>query len=218
MYFILPGTMNSSYVKKCQLCTVKVPDLKHLLKHIRQVHAHKPGFRICCGLSGCPRLFRTFEVFRNHVYAIHTDCEAILTPTSSHEDYTSDSVEGDISDNSEDNPSEQSYFNLRKKAAAIWILKIQEVYKLPQSTMDKILADVTGFIQDLLTDLYDDVKSSLTKAGVNASLVAALSELFSSPYTNPFAGLRTQHTQLKFYTETFKFVVSFHISLTYTVY
>ena len=74
---------------------------------------------------------------------------------------------------------EETYVDARKIAAAVWILKIQEVYKIPQSTMNQIITDITGFIQDLLTDLYVDVKSTLTEAGVNPASVSALSELFS---------------------------------------
>ena len=42
------------------------------------------------------------------------------------------------------------------------------------------LTDITGFIQDLLTDLYSDVISTLTKAGVNPSAVEAHNIINSS--------------------------------------
>ena len=75
-------------MKSCQFCPFKAPDLKHFLKHIRQVHTHKPEFQIVCNLSGCPRKFRKFEVFRNHMYGFHTDEEAIIAqvPSPSAED------------------------------------------------------------------------------------------------------------------------------------
>lgn len=153
-----------------------------------------------------PRLFRTFEVFRNHVYLFHTDDETTSTPDSSNSDNShSDST------NPEDLPPESS-FSARKIAAATWILKIQEIYKIPQSTMEKIITDITGFIQDLLTDLRDDVNSTLADADnvISPSSLSALSSLFdhSSSYANPFGGLENQYLQLRFYKKAFNFVVS----------
>lgn len=196
---------SSSTVKQCQLCVTKAPDLKHLLKHIRQVHAHQPGFKLCCGLSGCPRMFTTFEVFRNHVYAVHTDDEVISIPMP--EEHPTEEINDPLLDDDNDLSAGQSVRQSRKKAAAIWILKIQEVYKLPQSTMENILTDVTGFIEDMLTELYEDVVSFLAEAGVEVSSVAGLSDLFRS-HANPFAGLQTQFTQLKFYIDALNLVVS----------
>ena len=100
--------------------------------------------------------------------------------------------------------------NARKKAAATWILKVQETYKLPQSTMELILKDITGFIQDMLIDLYEDVGTILADAGINCTTVAGLSFLFSSDSTfaTPFAGLESHHCQMKFYKESMGLVVS----------
>ena len=80
-----------------------------------------------------------------------------------------------------------------KRSAALWILKVQESYQLPQSTMEKIVSDMTGLFQDLLLDLNDDVKSCLSKAGIGD--VPGLAEKFSlqSSYANPFEGLLSQY-------------------------
>ena len=98
-------------------------------------------------------MFRTFEVFRNYVYTIHSEAEAVILWDT----YSSES--GDTLDDpstiGEDNHQPLSQ-NARKKAAATWILKVQEAYKLPQSTMELILKDITGSIQDMLVDLYED--------------------------------------------------------------
>lgn len=197
--------MSCVHVKKCQLCSFEAPDLKYLLKHIRQGHAHKPGFHIRCNLSGCPRVFRTFEVFRNHVYCFHTDHEHTVTPSC--EQLPSDDNIIDTDETPLIDPKD--VVSPIQKAAAIWILKIQEVYKIPQSTMEKILTDVTGFIQDILTDLYDEVISMLTTAGAPLSSLVGLAELFShsSTYANPFAGLKNQSSQLKIYKKAFNLVV-----------
>lgn len=195
--------MDAMNVKLCQLCSFKAPSLTYLLKHIRQVHAHRPGFQITCGISGCPRIFRTFEVFRNHVYGFHTDVETVQRLHT-----TGDDDESPDSPMDEQIPQESSSVS-RKEAAATWILKVQELCKLPQSTMEVLLGDVTGFIQDLLTDLYEDIKQALAAAGINSSSIQGFPEMFdkSSKYACPFAGLETQHLQLKFYKKAFNFIV-----------
>lgn len=190
-------------MKRCQLCGSRVPDLKYLLKHIRQVHAHRPGFQITCCISGCRRKYRTFEVFRNHVYELHSETEPIIMQTST-------PVTEDIPVPTDDEPQDEPIVNTRdsiKKCAAVWILKVQETYKLPQSTMELILKDVTGLFQDILVDLFNE--HVLTNSSINHTDINGLSALFSenSIYARPFAGLETQYSQLKFYREEFNFVV-----------
>ena len=68
-------TSLNPFLKPCQLCEFRALDL---LKHIRLVHSHRPGFRITCRMSGCLGSFTTFGVFRNHVYDYHNEQEAII--------------------------------------------------------------------------------------------------------------------------------------------
>ena len=117
--------MSEISVKICQLCSAPQPSLKYLLKHIRQVHVHKQYFRITCHLSGCTRVIHTFEVFRNHVYDFHSDSETMPTTVSS-----TDDVENEFEDDtSGDSPTSSFPPPDRIKAAAMWILKIQETFK-----------------------------------------------------------------------------------------
>ncbi len=172
----------------------------YLLKHIRQAHAHRPGFQITCSLSGCQRTFRSFGAYRNHIYDCHTESE--LTQADYDEETPVDEVEY-MDTATMEGPS-------RKKSSAVWILKVQETYKLTQSTMEKLLGDVTGLVQDLLTDLYDEVKFALKQSNVDDIIIAGLSTLFGndSPFANPFRGLETKHLQLKFYEDEMNLVVS----------
>ena len=59
-------------------------------------------------------------------------------------------------------------------------------------------------------DLFDDVTSALANVGIDFSTIPGLSSLFSgnSVYASPFAGLETQHTQMRYYKESLGFVVS----------
>ena len=162
-----------------------------------------------CGLSGCPRTFRTFEVYRNHVYDHHTDSENILIHEN--EENVEESAPMDAEEPMDADDTQPLHGNEipRMKSAAIWILKVQETLGLTQSTMSKIIKDVTGFFQDLLVDLFSDITSVLANAGI-ANNIPGLAELFNtrSKYANPFAGLGSPYSQLKFYKEAFNFVVS----------
>ena len=64
----------------CPLCSdVTVRTLSQLMTHIRLVHADDPHFIIQCSFQGCTRTFRTFTVYRNHVYTCH-DTTVLDTP------------------------------------------------------------------------------------------------------------------------------------------
>ena len=82
---------------------------------------------------------------------------------------------------------------------------------MAQSTTEQILRDVTGFIEDLLVDLEDDVKHCLQNGGVDPDQIPGLADLFNSEsaYAKSFAGLETQYSQLTFYKRAFNFVVSY---------
>lgn len=74
--------------------------------------------------------------------------------------------------------------------------------------MDRIFKDITGFIQDMLVDLYGNVSDTLADAVINCTTVTGLSSLLSSTYSTPFAGLESAHCQMKYYKEALGFVVS----------
>lgn len=192
-------------VKNCQLCSFVAPNLRYLLQHIRQVHAHQHGFHLVCGLSGCERMFRTFTVYRNHVYDRHSD----LVANMGNEVMDDDNELGDHNE-SEHELADDPAINSRMRSAAMWILKIQETHGIPQSTMMEILKDVTGFVQDLLSDLFKDVKSVLVGAGIPTDIPGLTS--LQSAYAHPFSGLESQYSQLQFYKKAFNFVV-LHIFL-----
>ena len=154
-------------IKQCQLCEFKAPSLKYLLKHIRQAHSHRPGFSIKCSLGGCLKLFRTFKVFRNHVYTLHGEHKPVVCDSQSTETTDPEDIEDPSTTADEEVYEDISERKCQKRTTAMWILKIQESCKLPQSTMETVLHDITGFIQDLLVDIEDEISSCLTNAGVD---------------------------------------------------
>ena len=127
----------------------------------------------------------------------------------------------DAEADADDQPHILDPYKTKKAAAAIWILKVQENYMLPQSTMEQILKDVTGFFQDTLLDLQEDVNSCLSSAGIDHSSIPGLAHLFdrSSEYAAPFAGLETHYRHMKYCKEVLGYVVCIQsVFMVYTWY
>lgn len=96
-----------------------------------------------------------------------------------------------------------------QRAAATWILKTRERHRIPLSVMDAIVHDVESLFEVAVGQLSDRILSKLKDAGVsNEILESVASECESGPPSNMFEGLRTQHQQLMYYKQNFKFVVS----------
>ena len=56
----------------CNLCTGYLAvSLRELLHHMRRTHSSDPNFHMVCGLEGCPRTYKRFSSFRNHVRRKH---------------------------------------------------------------------------------------------------------------------------------------------------
>lgn len=59
-------------VYRCSMCVgFLTVSLKLLLDHLRRNHGSDPNFHLLCGLDGCPRTYRRFVSFRNHLIRKH---------------------------------------------------------------------------------------------------------------------------------------------------
>lgn len=107
-----------------------------------------------------------------------------------------------------------SKHHLCKRAAAIWILKIQEVCKLPQSTTSKIMEDVGSLYESALTNIHAHVSKVLIDSGINPERLPDLSTIFSpnGVHGNLFKGLETHARQLQYYKSHLQFVVGYFVS------
>ena len=64
----------------CSLCTeltaVKFASIGDYIKHLRLFHAHRPDFKVVCGINGCIRSYSNLGSFKNHISFMHsTECE-----------------------------------------------------------------------------------------------------------------------------------------------
>lgn len=57
---------------RCVICFVFIAlTLKSLLSHINTAHSRNPGFRVICGIDGCPEDYRVFNSFYYHIRRSH---------------------------------------------------------------------------------------------------------------------------------------------------
>ena len=58
----------------CSLCTglsVKFNIIGDYIKHLRLFHAHRPDFKVTCGIDGCLRSYNNLGSFKNHISFVH---------------------------------------------------------------------------------------------------------------------------------------------------
>lgn len=146
----------------CSCCgEYQAETLTDLLRHIRLNHADTPNFNIECGLHQCRRTFVNFHTFRNHVYSYHScdessqhheleqsqlDLEGSTVSTStSQADDTSDPefIENQVDDEIGTN----NHLPSIQKTAALWILKVRECHRIPQSVIESIIKDIDSLYE-----------------------------------------------------------------------
>ena len=61
----------------CPLCSYfAAPTMDGVVRHIGAVHAHQADFSICCGIGGCPRTYKKFHSYRQHMLRHHKETSA----------------------------------------------------------------------------------------------------------------------------------------------
>ena len=177
----------SQALKHCPLCRdFCTRQVSGLIKHIGLVHASTTGpFHIVCGLGGCQRLFSNFRTYRNHLYSIHTDSDALDLQQPAPLPITS-LVCGDGGgggDDREDTTCTTAHnrgsSDLLQEAAARFILKTKESHRLTQTTMICIIEDITSFNQIMLGERHYATSEALSAAGVDPQIICSLAPFVS---------------------------------------
>lgn len=95
-------------------------------------------------------------------------------------------------------------------AAAHFVLKTRDRRNLTQTTLDGILQDTRGFIEQTVYNLQESIKMRLE--GLNKlspdEICDTLSPFSAPTITNPFEGLETQFKQEKNFQEHYNDVVN----------
>ena len=139
------------------------------LKHIQLCHAHQPGFRITCGVSGCQRTYTNFGTFKNHVYDLHP-AHADVTATSSTLDLPSvcdldvdylgfteqNHEEGDQGGDEGGSSHTLSHQSLQR-SSALFLMGCKEKNKLTQESVQWMIEGFTTLNQQRLHSLHMQV-------------------------------------------------------------
>lgn len=207
-----------------------VPTFKLLLRHIGRVHGNSSDFFMLCGLevngTRCAATFTNFHAYKRHLRKKHhevTSNTELTTERLWNEEVDSsedpgEAIEVNCCEESEDEsttisfsreltqPHTQKDLN---RQVALWILKLKEEKRLPQSTVDEVLSGVTELCSDIVLHLRDELHKVLNSAKLNPSDIPGFEDVLSddSPYTNPFRTLQTQHLQMGYYRKEFNLVV-----------
>lgn len=215
--------MSCKLLYPCPLCRdFQATEFSLLLPHIRLVHSTRPGFVIPCPMDNCTRLFTKMKTYTNHIYGDHLSLPRATSSSidvqlalPSHNESADEEQESEMDVSSQDaganepQPDDtQCEFN---SIIAMWILKIKEMCKLPQSTIEKIIEGVTDLCQYLLTQIYEDVKLVLSDAHICTDNMPNFKEIFdpNGKYGMPFKNMKSSHQLLEHCKRHFHIVVIF---------
>ena len=160
----------------CKLCSATSHlrlQTKEYIQHIRLFHAHRPDFKVTCGISGCQRTYTNFGTFRNHVYDVHTDSttepfevdsvNAISVDcdkdyTRNDDDYSSSDDDCSAMTDGCDNQNEPCCSqDMLKRSAAMALLGLKEKFKLTQASLQGVIQSMTALTQQSMNTLKSEV-------------------------------------------------------------
>ena len=123
-----------------------------VLRHIGNTHRFDPNLNIRCGIESCAEVYKNYKSFRSHVYRKH---RKVLFTTESGDD--TPGCDGDPSGSDDppectrteslpevDLPTPLTPQEPLQHMAAKFLLKVREEYKLPLTTVEKLVGDFKG--------------------------------------------------------------------------
>ena len=190
----------------CQICNkFGGNSYNAVLRHIGEIHRHDPNLSIRCGVHRCPQTYFNYESFRSHVYRKHRDVlyGASVAHTNS-DPHVGTPEEMDFSYFDEGSCYDEGTMqNDKTYHGAKFILKIREQYRMPQSTLDKVVEDFKGIWTVSQESMREEVKSKLEKKLCETD-VAEIMKSFDSSF--PLRGLETEYRQLQYYKQHFNYL------------
>ncbi len=120
---------------------------RSVLRHVGEVHKHDTNFFIRCGIGHCPQTYKNNDSFRSHVYRKHRDALYSTTQEDGNPriEVNNNEFVDDPDDETNQQPSLASDFSLQERAAK-FVLKARDEYRIPQSTVNKLLKDVAELV------------------------------------------------------------------------
>ena len=96
--------------------------------------------------------------------------------------------------------------NVNRRLPAKFILKVREEYRIPQSTVDKVLQDVSALCYSAVDNFKDEVFQRIGGLENSDQFRSIMLESMKS-ISSPFQDLDMQHKQNKYFKEHFDYLV-----------
>ena len=184
----------------CPLCTLfAAKNLKGVVRHVGSIHAHDSNFGICCGLDGCHRTYKRFVSYKKHIYEkhlkkSHTSGVGVLQDME---------VSNDGQDGFDDNISSTTVGSNQTKISALFLLKLENEYKVASTALDCIIEDVTTLFDFLRNEVFSKLSQK------NITIDSEITSVFETAVVrNPFEGLCSEYFRDKYYREELQYLVS----------
>lgn len=180
------------------------------LAHLRRID-HQQQFNISCCIEGCSssESFVTFAAIKSHIYRKHigirkrhnVDQDDATVDVDTCTDFATgidDDTEADM------NRLLGTDLQQQKRESALFIMKMKEVRRLSQVSVDAVILGSKALFDSTVTRLQAGVRQKLSQIGVDAQVA---DEVFHE-LKDPFTGLETEYLQSKYITKEFNIVVS----------
>lgn len=205
-------------VYRCIMCTGYVTlSLRELLDHTRRSHSNDPSFHVLCGLDGCPRTYKKFLSFRNHIIRKHSlMLDENKTRLENNEDDIFDepcAIVDEPNDPAIQTDAEPSLENILQDNARC-LLGFKENGRLTQTAVNLFVESSTQMARNSVQVAKTQVKERLAAVGQAIEDIPGLADIFedNSPAMNPLQGIETEQQQYKFYQNHFNVVVCIYFS------
>lgn len=100
-----------------------------------------------------------------------------------------------------------------QESAALWLLKMREMHRLPLSVMDALMEDIESLIHAAISCIKQCTVAKLRDDQASEVLIRSVGDGFSivGSHLSLFNGLKSQHQQQNFFCTRFNLVVSNHL-------
>jgi len=153
----------------CPLCNwFAAPTLKGVVRHVGKLHAHEAGFRVCCGVSGCPRTYTKFHSYRKHMYVHHREELDVNAPDvpANHPPEGDGVCASPPASPTCDDHSLVDGTALSRREAAMFLPKTKEIHKVSQSYLGRLIGDISFIVESTVQQLEKKVEGALEDRGV----------------------------------------------------
>ncbi|XP_052125801.1 uncharacterized protein LOC127749882 [Frankliniella occidentalis] len=203
---------------KCFLCHTEIQQ-KECNVHFKSCHGGVNVSKltsITCPEDDCGRLFPTYNSYKKHANAEHSEpnlveVSAVDLPSSSSLNQHCENVNQQDHDSSSVSVDATKLYDCSRKLENFDLSVISQVDQLvaklyslnhfPRSHVQTVIEDFSTLNRDLISPLESAVNETLTDCGASTSQFSHISNMFKI-VTNSFEHLKTEYRRLQYFTES----------------